>query len=183
MIEQDNLNKFYSQMNDRPEYAEARLRQYQYSGLTLIDKILPNESVIDIGCGCNIFKKYLPNVVGIDPVYAEADYMTTLEDFTTDKKFNVAFCLGTIQYGTLDDVKNQISKVIQLLTPKARIYWRSKMANPSAPPKTYDFTIYRWTIESHYELAELFGFTVKEYAVDILTNDPTNRRLYAEWIR
>jgi hypothetical protein len=130
MIEQDNINKFYRQMNETPEQAEIRLGLYQYSGLALVGKILPTETVIDIGCGCNIFKKYLPNLIGIDPVYYEADYRTTLEDFTTDQKFNVALCLGTIQYGTLHDVKNQISKMTQLLTPKARIYWRSKMANP-----------------------------------------------------
>jgi len=184
MIEQDNLNKFYRQMTETSEQAEARLGRFQYSGLGLIDKILPDETVIDIGCGHNIFKKYIPNLIGIDPNYSGADHRTTLEEFTTDQKFNVAFCLGSMQYGTLDDVKNQVSKVTQLLTPTARIYWRSKMANPYVAPKTYDFTIFRWTVELHHAVAEQFGFTVAECSVDQQTPDLDNIRwLYAAWVR
>jgi hypothetical protein len=183
MIEQDAINKFYSQMTETADEAEIRLAQFPYSGISLINKIAPNETVIDIGCGHNIFKKYIPNLVGIDPVYKNADYLTTLENFTTDKKFNVAFCLGSIQYGTTQDIEAQVAKVIDLLTPSARIYWRSKIKNPLAAPKNYDFTIYRWTEGSHTEIAEKFGFKLVDYKIENYFNDQHSCRLYAEWAR
>jgi hypothetical protein len=178
MINQENIDFMFRFMSETAEAAEVRLKHLPHSGLSLVDKIQPNETVIDIGCGHHIFKKYIPNIVGIDPVYSAADHQVTLQDFKTDQKFNVAFCLGSLHYGEYEDIASQITKVVDLLTPSARIYWRFNI-----DPATvgYGFTRFIWTIEQSREFASQFGFVVTDYAYETIAN--TKKRLYVEWVR
>ena len=157
---------------------KSSLNQYNYSGFNLINKILPNESVIDVGCGFNEFRGRIQNLIGIDPANAQADYRLSIEGFQSAEKFDVAFCLGSINFGDESTIVNQISAVIKLLKPTARIYWR---CNPGAADhgneacKNIEF--YPWTIDEHVKLSELFGFRLMTCCWD------NNNRIYAEWTR
>ena len=175
MIEQAALNAAYTAPNsslyESPELALKRLSEFTHSGLALVNKISPTESVIDIGCGQNIFKKYIPNLIGIDPVYDAADYKTDLQSFVTDQKFDVAFCLGSIHHGNEEDIEQQISRVVALLKPKARIYWR---LNPYAGK----FGKFEWTLEYSFKFAKQFNFDLVHHEWEMIH---TQRRLYVEW--
>ena len=157
---------------------KSNLDQYKYSGFNLINKILPSESVIDVGCGFNEFRGRISNLIGIDPANAQADYRLSIEGFQSAEKFDVAFCLGSINFGDESTIVNQISAVIKLLKPTARIYWR---CNPGAADhgneacKNIEF--YPWTIDEHVKLSELFGFRLMTCCWD------NNNRIYAEWSR
>ena len=146
------------------------LTLWQHSGYTLIKKISPDENVIDIGCGRNLFKSFLPNLIGIDPATDEADYKIPFLEFDTDQKFDVALCLGSVQFGTLDNIKKHLYKINSLLTPNGRIYWRCN-GNTQTPD-----WFFKWTFELHQELSTEFGYTLNEYKWDYY-------RIYAEWIR
>ncbi len=156
---------------------KPNLNQYKYSGWTLADKVKPEELVLDVGCGTNLFKGKIKNLVGIDPAFYQADYQTTIENFTTDKKFDVAFCLGSINFGNKLTIMNQIACVVNCLNPTARIYWR---CNPGLADhgneecKNIDF--YPWSIDEHVKLSELFGFRLITCCWD-------TDRIYAEWSR
>ena len=180
MIEQDKINKWYQeQVMETAEEAEYRLTQFRHSGLNLVNKIRSTETVIDIGCGHNIFKKYIPTLVGIDPVYDAADYKIALQDFATDQKFNVAFCLGSIQNGNIADIEQQIGRVMDLLTPRARIHWR---VNPGTGGSNLEK--FPWTLEDHYNLAKKFGFTIVDHGWDtVVIPESICDRLYVEWAR
>jgi len=149
-----------------------------YSGLQLASRINANEQVIDIGCGRNHFKKLIPNLIGIDPAFDEADHRLTLEEFArvNREQFNVAFCLGSINFGSRETIENQIGLVKNLLLPKGRIYWR---CNPGVQDhgavETELIDFYPWSFEEHIRLADVFGFKIVE-----LRWDQTNR-IYAEW--
>ena len=179
MIKQDEINAVYRQMAETADQAETRLKNLDYSGLSLVNKILPGEAVIDIGCGHNIFKKYIPNIIGIDPAYDAADYKVDLQSFATTQKFNVAFCLGSIQFGNESDIEQQISKVVGLLTPLARIYWRVR---PGTDGPNSEFGKFPWTLEYQYMFAEKFGFDIRYHAWETVV-DPSPDRLYLEWVR
>ena len=150
------------------------------TGLELANQIKPNESVIDIGCGKNYFKKLIPNLVGIDPAFDEADYRVSLEEFvlTNKDKFNVAFCLGSINFGSKENIENQISLVKSLLLPNGRIYWR---CNPgihdhnTRESRYIDF--YHWTFEEHVRLADMFNFEI----IELKLSNSINTRIYSEW--
>jgi len=156
---------------------KSNLDQYQYSGWALVDKIQPGESVIDVGCGYNEFRGRIPNLVGIDPANAQADYRISVEGFQSAEKFDVAFCLGSINFGDEETILNQINHVVRLLKPISRIYWR---CNPGVADhgneecKSIDF--YPWTIEKHVEFADLFKFR-------LITACWDNNRIYAEWLK
>ena len=58
---------------DPPALRLSYLKSLRYTGFALVDKINPLESVIDVGCGLNLLKEHIAGLVGIDPVYPEAD--------------------------------------------------------------------------------------------------------------
>lgn len=172
---QSNLNHYFSTT------WKSNLDQYIYSGWTLIDKILPNELVLDVGCGYNEFRSRIPNLIGVDPAFDQADVKLPIEHFAADDanryKFDVAFCLGSINFGNKLNIMNQIACVVNCLKPTARIYWR---CNPGIADhgndecKAIDF--YPWSIEEHVKLSELFGFKLIVACWD-------GNRIYAEWSR
>ena len=174
-INQNYLNEYFHTTWHRKN---GSLDNLEKTGWALINKINPGESVIDVGCGANPFKGKIPNLIGFDPAFDQADVKCTIEEFTSDEKFDVAFCLGSINFGDVADIERQIAKVITLLKSKARIYWR---CNPGAQDhgneECKEIPFYPWTMEEHVRLAELFKFKLVECSWD------TRNRIYAEWTR
>jgi hypothetical protein len=167
---QNELNNYFS------THWRGHLNIYNYSGLSLAKQIKPDEWVLDVGCGINAFKPLITNLVGIDPAFDQADYQTTIEDFKTDQKFDVAFCLGSINFGSEYTIKNQIKCVISFLKPNARIYWR---VNPGLQDhgnnecKSIDF--FPWSKKLLKDYAQEWGFMAQN------TRDDLNNRIYCEW--
>lgn len=172
-VDQNYLNHYFGTIWHRKNGA---LDQYSKTGLALVNKINPGESVIDVGCGANPFKGIIPNLIGIDPAFDQADYKCTIDAFMTYERFDVAFCLGSINFGDSTDIERQISKVVSLLKPNGRIYWRCNPGlqdHKSEECKEIEF--YPWSIEEHVRLANMFNARLLECTWD------TSNRLYAEW--
>jgi hypothetical protein len=153
-----------------------------FSGVEFIrQRISDNETVLDVGCGTNNFKNVLKHVVGIDPVFDQADVKCTIEEFKTDEKFDVALCLGSINFGTEEVIANQINKIVSLLKPSAKIFWR---CNPGRKDHGNEFVnqinFFPWTFEKLNEFAILHGFVQTECNTE---SDNRTVRLYAEWHR
>ena len=123
-------------------------------------------------------KGKIKNLVGIDPAYDEADHNVTIEEFTTDDKFDVAFCLGSINFGSFDTIIAQIDRVVNLLKPNARIYWRSNPGQNDHPHEDCNkIDFFPWTFDKHRKFAEMFGFEVTDLKWDNCD------RIYAVWER
>lgn len=171
-MNQEQLNEYFATK------WTSNLDQYLYSGWNLVNNVADDEWVLDVGCGPNPFKGKIKNLIGIDPAFDEADYKVTIDKFRTDIKFDVAFCLGSINFGGKDIIITQISYTVNLLLPTARIYWR---CNPGLfdhkNEECKKINFYPWRIEDHFELSKYFGFECKEIKID------TNNRIYAEWCR
>lgn len=148
------------------------------SGKQLVSKIKPHESVIDVGCGTNPFKGIINNLVGVDPAFEQADYKCTIDEFQTTEKFDVALCLGSINFGDRIDIERQIAKVISLLKPGGRIYWRCNPGKQDHPNKSCEnIQFYPWSLPEHVRLAALFNADLVECCWE-----QDGRRLYAEWV-
>lgn len=171
-MNQQQLNKYFS------ETWKSNIGQYKYSGWNLVELIRPYEYVIDVGCGFNEFKLHISNLIGIDPANEKADVVTSIEEYQTDQLFDVAFCLGSINFGNEETILYQIECVVRLLKPKCRIFWR---CNPGrhdhGNDQCNDISFYKWTIAKHLEFSEKFGFSLNEAVWD------NGNRIYAEWVR
>lgn len=173
---QKQLNKYFSTI------WQSNIDQYKYSGWALVDKVQPNELVLDVGCGFNEFKQRIPNLVGVDPANDLADVKLPIEFFSADNnnqnKFDVAFCLGSINFGNEINIMVQIASVVHCLKPNSRIYWR---CNPGLADhgnqECNNIEFYPWTIEKHVEFADLCKFKLVKACWD------NNNRIYAEWSR
>jgi len=171
-MNQEGLNNYFS------THWRGHLNLYNYSGFSLAKKIKPDEWVLDVGCGINSFKTLIANLVGIDPAFGQADHQTTIEDFQTELRFDVAFCLGSINFGDEKTIKNQIKCVVNLLKPTARIYWR---VNPGLQDhgnkecKSIEF--FPWSVPLLLDYAKEFNFKV------VNIKDDLNNRIYCEWLR
>jgi cyclopropane fatty-acyl-phospholipid synthase-like methyltransferase len=173
MTSQTYLNNYF---NTIWRHRNRNFDQYEFTGWALVDKIKPNERVLDVGCGDNPFKGLIPNLVGIDPAFPEADVNCTIEEFESDQLFDVAFCLGSINFGAKETIERQIAKVLLLVKKGGRIYWRcnpGRQDHGNTECEAIDF--YPWSIEEHVRLCDTFGCRLVECRWD------NGKRLYAEW--
>lgn len=157
---------------------KSNLNQYLYSGWSLINKISDDEWVLDVGCGTNPFKNKIKNLIGIDPAFNEADYKVTIDMFKTNQKFDVAFCLGSINFGSEDKIISEINSIINLLNKKSRIYWR---CNPGRKDhgnlECEQINFFPWSFDTHKKFSNYFGFNCVDLKWD------NNNRIYSEWSR
>ena len=147
----------------------------------IAEKIKDDEWILDAGCGNNPFKALGKQVVGVDPAFEEADVKCTIEEYIPDRQFDVATCLGSINFGTDEVIARQIAKVVSCLKPNSRIYWR---LNPGRHDhdntECADIPFYPWTFEKLREYAKLHNYI---QTVEEIDEHPTRPRLYAEWHR
>jgi 2-polyprenyl-3-methyl-5-hydroxy-6-metoxy-1,4-benzoquinol methylase len=146
-----------------------------------IAKKIKNEWVLDVGCGTNPFKSLIKNVIGIDPAFDQADYKCTIEDYYPDRLFDVATCLGSINFGDEITIEKQIDKVVNCLKPNSRIYWR---LNPGRQDhgnqECFNIPFFPWTFEKLDQFAKKYNYL---QTVEMIDHHPSRSRLYAEWHR
>lgn len=173
---QDRVNAHFSEMWETFDMGSTL--NFLHSGSNLTNKILQTEKILDVGCGKNLFKPLFPNLIGIDPLRDEADFKVSIQDFQTSELFDVALCLGSIHFGTEEEIKPIITKVISFLKPTSRIYWRTPVT------LTHQFQ-FLWTYEKHKSISAEMGFTVNDVKLDYIIQNNVNihQRLYVEWIR
>ena len=181
MHDQKLLNKYFSK-----SWCPSTSK-YIYSGYAIADKISSEDVVIDVGCGTNPFKGHINNLIGIDPTDVGSDVVTTIEDFKPKVLYDVALCLGSINFGNETIITNQIEKVNDLLFPCARIFWR---LNPGKHDHTdynhhyiddcNNIDFFPWTFELLNSYAVMHGFEQINCALD---SNGDHVRLYAEWVR
>lgn len=155
---------------------------YLYSGPTLANKIQQHENILDVGCGQNYLAGLFPNLVGIDPASDKAHLRCTLEEFTAETKFDVALCLGSINFGSEENIASQIEHLMTFMKPQSRIYWRCNPGvNDHMNPGSNNVPFYGWTIRKQKEFAELHGYTITDVELD--KNSLGHIRIYCEWTR
>ena len=171
-MNQADVNQYFG-TNWKPDYDK-----FLYSGWALLNKINSKETVIDVGCGYNLFKTHFGDrLYGIDPAVIEGvDEVVSIEEFKTDKQWDVALCLGSLNFGDASIVYPQVEKVVSLVKPGGRIFWRQNPGLGDHPWKGVEAVqFFPWTIELNYELAEKYNCKVVDCRWDL------GQRIYAEW--
>ena len=140
-------------------WKDTNYQYLEHSGYSLVDYINNQKpsSVLDVGCGYNKLKSLIPNLIGIDPYNDAADIKVSIEEYKS-APYDIALCLGSINFGDEKTIDNQIDKLHTL--------WRSKAifrVNPGIPHAGWDDFIewYQWTPEKIYSIAEQYKYGVE----------------------
>ena len=175
-MNQEELNDYFL------NHWNSEIAKYTHSGFALFHQVKENEHVLDVGCGHNPFKGLIKNLVGIDPAFDQADFKGTIEEFETDQLFDVAFCLGSINFGDEAKIRLEIEKIISLLKPSARIYWRCNPARTDHDSsKCEDINFFNWSFAYHEQFCKDYGFELHDVALE--SPEPHKKRIYAVWKR
>lgn len=125
---------------------QSETKKFKYSGLSIIDEVnaMRPREVIDIGCGYNEFKGKIDNLTGIDPYNNRADIETSVIDYKTDTKYDVAICLGSINFGSTDKIIEELTAVVNLTSPSGLIYFRVNPGRQHDAPESKWINFYDW---------------------------------------
>lgn len=116
-------------INVAPKFNSFSIVPFYY-----INQLLENnpKEIYDIGCGWNIFKRYIPNIVGIDDnsMYADhhesynAEFISKNEHrFESVMSINMSWCMGPNTEPTnLINLKDHIKEFARLIAPGGRCF-------------------------------------------------------------
>ena len=119
-----------------PRRWRTPLPRFEHSGYALIEQVRAWQPrfVADVGCGDNLFKGRIPNLIGIDLINPAADLVCDLLDAPIrPESIDVVLALGCINFGTQDVIERQLQCVASWLAPAGRIIMRANPGLPTGP--------------------------------------------------
>ena len=153
---------------------QAETKKFKYSGLAIIDEVngMNPDNVIDIGCGFNEFKGKIQNLTGIDPYNDRADICIHTLDYKPEVEYDVAICLGSINFGSSDKILGELENVAGMVKSGGFLYFR---VNPGIQ---HDKPAAKWI--NFYDWDPVFISNAAQYLnCDVLTlRQDDNNRFY-----
>lgn len=116
------LKKFF----DRSTWPSS-MQEWKWSGFNLVQEVseLRPRFVLDVGCGHNEFKGRIPNLVGIDIANEAADWVCDMLDAPiAPRSVDVILALGSVNFGSADDIDARLVRLASWLTPTGRLIMR-----------------------------------------------------------
>ena len=97
---------------------------FLYSVFYYIDFLLEQKPscIADVGCGVNLLKKYLPNIIGFDKT-SDADYKEHFnEDFISQhyEEFDAAIAMNSIHFRSLSEFSQLVNDFGKIIKPGGR---------------------------------------------------------------
>lgn len=128
---------------------QPKTKQYKYSGLKIIDEVnaLNPRRVLDLGCGYNEFKGKIKNLTGVDPFNDRADVNSTILNYQSTEKFDIVVCLGSINFGSVDKIYDELEHAIQLTAPGGLLFFRANPGEQHLDPAARWIEFFDWTPE------------------------------------
>ena len=101
--------------------------------LSLMEKYLNQDmSILDLGCGTNLYKKYYPNILGVDVIdHPDVDVRSSILQFKSEQKFDAVLSLGSIQYFDYIYIEKCFAKMVDLVKSGGLIIFRALYREPS----------------------------------------------------
>lgn len=143
LIDYAVLEKYFSKV------WQPQTKKYKYSGLSIIDEInkLNPKRVLDLGCGYNEFKGKISNLIGVDPYNSKADIQSSILDYRSKELFDITICLGSINFGSVDKVYDELEHAINLTAPGGLLYFRANPGKQHSAPEAKWIDFFNWTTE------------------------------------
>ena len=125
---------------------QAETKKFKYSGLAIIDEVnaMNPDNVIDIGCGYNEFKGKIQNLTGIDPYNDRADISVHTLDYKPEVEYDVAICLGSVNFGSSDKILGELENVVSMVRSGGFLYFRVNPGIQHDKPAAKWINFYDW---------------------------------------
>jgi hypothetical protein len=100
-------------------------RMFTLSPFYYINKLTetnPNK-IYDLGCGWNIFKRYIPNVIGVDARKEYVDIQTTINEeyvATHQEYFESVFSICSLHFYSLSNLEKNIKDFVSMVKKNGR---------------------------------------------------------------
>jgi len=94
--------------------------------IKFLQDINPKE-IHDLGCGWNIFKKYIPNIIGTDQEVKDKVFYADLKDFVDasyiashQNYFEAVFSINALHFISLRDIRKRVLDFYSMIAPGGR---------------------------------------------------------------
>lgn len=144
-------------------------RIWPLSGRSLVDRIQPGESVLDVGCGTNPFRGLIPGIVGLDPAYADADLQLEFLEYRAPQPYDVILALSVFNWGSNRDQHQHFLHMNRCLRPQGRVYLRLNPWCWGSRRRPTDQSLmwpYHWTPSRVRNWSQHTGFALKDLRWD-----------------
>ena len=118
------------------------------------------KTILDVGCGSNLFKKYIPQIIGFDNDPRFVEQVDFTETYTTEfveqnlSKYDCAMTIGVIHAVSLATIHKTIDEFGQLIKPGGRGYFAINLRRPMQNTELHEF-------------AELFDLKRQQTRIDL----------------
>lgn len=116
-------NCWNPELTPRQDAALSRFSAVPFYYLEFLTQQKPTE-IYDIGCGWNIFKKYIPNVIGIGAERPGSGFYGDIQDYVDDDFvqghqdfFESAFSINALHFHPLSNIKKIVHDFHSMLKP------------------------------------------------------------------
>lgn len=154
------------------EFSKRKIHKYEKCGIETIEFVnnLNPALVLDLGCGDNQYRMFIKNLIGIDIVNDAADIKADIITIPFDNNSaDVVLCFGSINFGSEDIIRKQLSEVTRVLRVGGYAIFRGNMKDHNDIKDIY----YGWSPEKVIAWTEQINMTLHEGPVQITR---TNRR-------
>ena len=145
--ENTNLNSFIDNIGVPRNLYENRIGFIQpWRCIKYLLELNP-ESIADIGCGKNDFKRFIPNLIGFDPYSDKADIQERFDSEFVDRykhSFDSAFSICALHFVTLDYFSQRVLEFKNIIKPGGRGYLAlnlARMIEDAPEKKNIDYLI------------------------------------------
>ena len=169
-------NEIQNMFNGKP-IGPHELSKYNETGLDFVKKVnkLNARLVLDLGCGNNIYKGRIHNLIGIDILNNGLQdlYCDIIDLPFKDSSVDVVIAFGSINFGDENIIDSQLQEATRVLSPQGRFYFR-------AIPNHNHSIYYNWTKEMILEKTKKLNlnFLVEPTVIQKITRtDPEQEKL------
>ena len=93
-----------------------------------LEKLLEKDpvNIYDLGCGWNIFKKYIPTIIGVSPTHNQDNY-ADIHDLVDDEYikghtnfFDSVFSINALHFTSLENLEEVVTGFVSMIKPSGR---------------------------------------------------------------
>jgi SAM-dependent methyltransferase len=162
------------------KYWNRVINKWERCGMDTINFVneLSPALVLDLGCGENQYKHYIPNLIGIDLVNELADIKSDITKIPYDDNVaDAVLCFGSINFGDTALIETQLLEMYRVLKPGGYAVFRGNTDTNHDTRNIY----YGWTTDLVNFWTKKLNLQYHQEPITIVRTH-TDGRLNLDWV-